>query len=55
VSGKPVLLRVEYDAGRGGIDATMRQAGAAIADNISFALGQSGDRHFNRNANIRVR
>ena len=46
VSGKPVLLRVDYDAGHGGIDATMRQAVAAIADTFSFALWQSGDPAF---------
>jgi prolyl oligopeptidase len=41
-----VLLRVDYDAGHGGIDATMRQLVASVADNLSFALWQSGDPAF---------
>ncbi|MFI5229075.1 MAG: prolyl oligopeptidase family serine peptidase [Gemmatimonadales bacterium] len=44
-SGKPVLLRVDYDAGHG-LDATRRQAIASLADYVSFALWQSGDPAF---------
>ncbi|MGH7627377.1 MAG: prolyl oligopeptidase family serine peptidase [Gemmatimonadaceae bacterium] len=45
-SSKPVLLRVDYDAGHGGIDATIRQGVASFADTFSFALWQSGDPAF---------
>ena len=45
-SGRPVLLSIDYDAGHGGIDATMRQRVVAFADNFSFALWQSGDPDF---------
>lgn len=45
-SGRPVLLRVDYDAGHGGIDATRDQQEQEMADEMSFALWQSGDRAF---------
>jgi prolyl oligopeptidase len=45
-SGKPVLLRVDYDAGHGVMDATRRQAIAGRADVLSFVLWQSGDPAF---------
>jgi prolyl oligopeptidase len=45
-SGKSVLLRVDYDAGHGGIDATRRQAEVGITDVLSFALWQTGDPAF---------
>jgi len=45
-SGKPVLLRVDYDAGHGGIDATRTQHTALLADQFSFLLWQLGDPEF---------
>ncbi len=45
-SGKPVLLRVDYDAGHTGIDATRRQRDLEIADMFAFALWQTGDPGF---------
>ena len=44
-SGKPVLLRVDYDAGHG-LDATRRQWDLAITDMLAFALWQTGDPDF---------
>jgi prolyl oligopeptidase len=45
-SGKPVLLRVHYDAGHTGFDATRRQSDLNTADMIAFALWQTGDPDF---------
>jgi prolyl oligopeptidase len=45
-SGKPVLLRVDYDAGHTGFDVTRRQKDREIADMIAFALWQTGDPAF---------
>ena len=45
-SGKPVLLRVDYDAGHGFIDATQRQREVWLADDLAFWLWQSGDPAF---------
>jgi prolyl oligopeptidase len=45
-SGKPVLLRVDYDAGHGGIDATRAQHTALLTDQFSFLLWQLGDPEF---------
>jgi prolyl oligopeptidase len=42
-SGKPVLLRVDYDAGHGGIGATRSQHTALLTDQFSFLLWQLGD------------
>jgi prolyl oligopeptidase len=44
-SGKPVLLRVDYDAGHG-FDATRRQRELSVADMYSFVLWQTGDPAF---------
>jgi prolyl oligopeptidase len=44
-SGKPVLLRVDYDAGHG-IGSTKSQANAETADEWSFLLWQFGDPAF---------
>ncbi|MDQ2929808.1 MAG: prolyl oligopeptidase family serine peptidase [Gemmatimonadota bacterium] len=44
-SGKPVLLRVDYDAGHG-LGATMQQSELDFADRLSFALWQTGDPDF---------
>ncbi|HYL61642.1 MAG TPA: prolyl oligopeptidase family serine peptidase [Candidatus Methylomirabilis sp.] len=45
-SGRPVLLRVDYDAGHAGIGATVSQQAESFADMISFALWQTGDPAF---------
>jgi prolyl oligopeptidase len=45
-SGKPVLLRVDYDAGHTGFDATRRQSDLNTADMLAFALWQTGDPAF---------
>lgn len=44
--GRPVLLRVDYDAGHGGIGATVSQQAESFADTLSFALWQTGDPDF---------
>lgn len=43
---KPVLLRVDYDAGHTGFDATRDQEDRNGADMIAFALWQMGDPEF---------
>jgi prolyl oligopeptidase len=43
--GKPVL-RVDYDAGHSGFDATRRQEDLNTADMVAFALWQTGDPDF---------
>lgn len=45
-SGKPVLLRVDYDAGHTGFDATRQQRDLDTADMLAFALWQTGDPEF---------
>jgi prolyl oligopeptidase len=45
-SGKPVLLRVDYAAGHGGMGASIDQFLAQFADMISFELWQTGDPDF---------
>lgn len=45
-SGKPVLLRVDYDAGHGGIGATRSQHTALVTDQYAFLLWQLGDPEF---------
>jgi prolyl oligopeptidase len=45
-SGRPVLLRVDYDAGHGGIGATRTQQTALLTDQFSFLLWQLGDPEF---------
>jgi prolyl oligopeptidase len=44
-SGRPVLLRVDYDSGHG-VGDTITQANETFADIISFALWQTGDPDF---------
>ncbi len=44
-SGKPVLLRVDFDAGHG-IGSTRTQADAEQADDLSFLLWQMGEKGF---------
>jgi len=41
-SGKPILLRVEYEGGHGGIGGTEKQAQERLADEWSFLLWQFG-------------
>jgi prolyl oligopeptidase len=45
-SSRPVLLRVDYDAGHYGIGSTQGQRLEELADSWSFALWQFGDPHF---------
>lgn len=45
-SGKPALLRVDYDAGHTGFDATRAQSDRNSTDMIAFALWQLGDPDF---------
>ena len=45
-SGKPVLLRVDYDAGHGGIGATRTQHTNLLTDQYGFLLWQLGDPDF---------
>lgn len=42
ISGKPILLRVDYAGGHGGIGATERQAEERFADWLDFLLWQFG-------------
>jgi prolyl oligopeptidase len=41
-SGKPVLLRVDYEGGHGLIGATKRQAAILVADEYAFLLWNMG-------------
>jgi prolyl oligopeptidase len=45
-SGRPILLRVDYDAGHGGIGATRTQHTNLLTDQYSFLLWQLGDPDF---------
>jgi prolyl oligopeptidase len=45
-SGKPVLLRVDYDAGHGYLGSSRAQAQALTTDELSFLLWQLGDPEF---------
>jgi len=45
-SGKPVLLRVDYQGGHGGVGATKSQMEELAADQWSFLLWQFGDPQF---------
>ncbi|MBV9103697.1 MAG: prolyl oligopeptidase family serine peptidase, partial [Candidatus Eremiobacteraeota bacterium] len=45
-SGRPILLRVDYDAGHGFLAASREQADRLLADQYSFLLWQDGDREF---------
>ena len=45
-SGKPVLLRVDYDAGHGGIGATKSQHTVLMTDQYSFCCGNWAMRNF---------
>jgi prolyl oligopeptidase len=45
-SGKPVLLRVDYDAGHGLLGSSRTQAQALIADEYAFLFWQLGDPSF---------
>ncbi len=45
-SGKPILLRVDYQGGHGGVGATKSQMEELTADQWSFLLWQFGDSQF---------
>ncbi len=45
-SGRPVLLRVDYDAGHGFLASSRAQSDALLADQYSFLLWQLGDPGF---------
>jgi prolyl oligopeptidase len=45
-SGRPILLRVDYDAGHGFLAASRAQGDALLADQYSFLLWQLGDPGF---------
>jgi prolyl oligopeptidase len=45
-SGKPVLLRVDFEAGHG-TGSTQNQREQAAADQLAFLLWQMGDKEFN--------
>ncbi len=45
-SGRPILLRVDYDAGHGFLAASRAQTDALLADEYSFLLWQCGDPAF---------
>jgi prolyl oligopeptidase len=45
-SGRPILLRVDYDAGHGFLDASRPQAEQLLTDEYSFLLWQLGDPEF---------
>jgi prolyl oligopeptidase len=45
-SGKPVLLRVEFDAGHGFLESSRQQADAILADIDAFLFWQLGDPDF---------
>ncbi len=45
-SGRPILLRVDYDAGHGFLAASRAQSDALLADEYSFLLWQCGDPAF---------
>jgi prolyl oligopeptidase len=41
-SGKPILLRVDYEGGHGGIGGTEKHSQETLADDWSFLLWQFG-------------
>jgi prolyl oligopeptidase len=45
-SGKPILLRVDYEGGHGGIGGTKHQAAIMAADEYTFLLWNTGDPAF---------
>jgi prolyl oligopeptidase len=45
-SGRPILLRVDYDAGHGFLAASRAQSDQLLADEYSFLLWQLGDPAF---------
>ena len=45
-SGRPILMRVDYDAGHGFLGASRDQADQLLADQYSFLLWQAGDPEF---------
>lgn len=45
-SGKPILLRIDYDGGHGGIGSSKSQSVATSADELAFLFWQFGDPDF---------
>jgi prolyl oligopeptidase len=45
-SGRPILLRVDYDAGHGFLGASRKQSENLLADQYAFLLWQLGDAAF---------
>jgi prolyl oligopeptidase len=45
-SGRPILLRVDYDAGHGFLAASRKQSEELLTDEYSFLLWQCGDPAF---------
>jgi prolyl oligopeptidase len=45
-SGKPVLLRVDYEGGHGSVGSTEKQFEELLADTMSFELWQLGVAEF---------
>ena len=45
-SGRPILLRVDYDAGHGFLAASRQQSEELLTDEYSFLLWQCGDPAF---------
>jgi prolyl oligopeptidase len=45
-SGRPVLMRVDYDAGHGMLAASRNQAVALLTDEFSFLMWQCGSPDF---------
>lgn len=45
-SGRPIMLRVDYDAGHGFLAASRKQSEQLLTDEYSFLLWQCGDRAF---------
>jgi prolyl oligopeptidase len=54
-SRRPVLLRVDYDAGHGFLAASREQSDRLLADQYSFLLWQFGDPEFNLPIHIGTR
>ena len=48
-SGRPVLLRVDFDAGHGGFGSTRSQLREGLADVYAFLMWQFGEQAFQPN------
>lgn len=54
-SGRPVLLRVDYDGGHGFMGTTKKQRAELLTDQMSFLLWQFGDPEFTPAARLHTR